>query len=176
MRKWFVPAILAVLCVAVFTSGCTFQLSRNPASLPTPTILIIPTLHPLPTLVAASTPSSTASIPPKSTPVDFCADPRPQVLINNFKNALQTSNGFCWHRSVRFTAWTCAYFAMASLSTTINKKLNCSLIQRTRLIGVAPSGLETKGSFHDVIVPTLLKVFNKDYTLDCTSAGRRRSL
>ena len=33
--------------------------------------------------------------------------------------------------------------------------------------GTAPSGLETKGSFNDAIVPVLLKVFNKDYTLDC---------
>ena len=33
--------------------------------------------------------------------------------------------------------------------------------------GAAPSGLETKGSFNEVIVPALLKVFNKDYILDC---------
>jgi len=69
MRKWFAPAILAVLCVAVFTSGMYIPVIPQSASLPTPTILIIPTLHPLPTLVAASTPSSTASIPPTSTPL-----------------------------------------------------------------------------------------------------------
>ncbi len=34
--------------------------------------------------------------------------------------------------------------------------------------GAAPvTGLETKGSFAEVTVPALLKVFNKDYTLDC---------
>lgn len=169
MRKWFAPAILAVLCVAVFTSGCTFQLSRNPASLPTPTILIIPTLHPLPTLVAASTPSSTASIPPTSTPVDFCADPQPQALINNFKSALQTSNGVLFGSLVSPIHGMDVRLFRNGLVVNYDQQEAQLLFDSTDKIdwGAAPSGLETKGSFHDVIVPTLLKVFNKDYTLDC---------
>ena len=62
--------------------------------------------------------------------------------------------------------------------TMINNKLNCSLIQQNRIDwAAAPSGLETKGSFNEVIVPALLKVFNKDYTLHLrSSAGWRRNL
>ena len=34
--------------------------------------------------------------------------------------------------------------------------------------GIAPgSGLETKGSFHELFIPALLDVFNKNYTLTC---------
>ena len=102
MRKYINPVALAVLCIAAVTSGCTLQLSRNPTSLPTSTILAMPTLTPPPTLVVtnpvvASTPTLTTSVPIISatqiSPADFCADHQPQALINNFKNALQTSNG-----------------------------------------------------------------------------------
>ena len=44
--------------------------------------------------------------------------------------------------------------------------------------GSAPaSGLKTKGSFHELIVPALLDVFNKNYTLSCNqNTGRRDNL
>ena len=56
------------------------------------------------------------------------------------------------------------YSAMARRQLRSNSGLNCSLIQRTTdLTGVQRlSGLETKGSFNEVIVPALLKVFTKD--------------
>ena len=171
------PVALAVLCVAVITSGCTFQLSRNPASLPTPTILTIPTLTPPPTLVATNTAVATP-IPATSgssisttqiSPDDFCADPQPQALINNFKSALQTSNGTLLASLVSPLHGMDARFFRNGRVVNYDQQEAQLLLDSTDSIdwGAAPSGLETKGSFTEVIVPALLKVFNKDYTLTC---------
>jgi hypothetical protein len=177
MRKYINPVALAVLCVAVVVSGCTFQLSHNPASLPTPTARTISTLTPPPTLVATNmavatmislTSAPSISATPTS-PADFCADPRSQVLINNFKSALQTSNGSL------LASLVSPVHGMDARSYRNERVVNYDQQQAQLLFdstdkidwGAAPSGLETKGSFNDVIVPALLKVFNKDYLLDC---------
>jgi len=131
-----------------------------------------------PTLVATNTVVESTQIPATSIPIisatqsssdDFCADSQPQTLINNFKSALQTSNGSL----------------LASLVSPLHG-MDARLYRNQRVVnydqqeaqllfdsmdkidwGAAPSGLETKGSFNDVIVPALLKVFNKDYILTC---------
>ena len=178
MHKQINPVALAILCVVVVTSGCSFQLSRNPASLPTPTIVTTSTLTPPPTLVATNTVVASTQIPAPSassisatqiSPDDFCADPQPQTLINNFKSALQTSNGI-------FLASLVSPLHGIDVRDFRNGQIMNYDQQQAQLLfdstdridwGAAPSGLETKGSFNDVIVPALLKVFNKDYTLDC---------
>ena len=176
MRKWFTPVVLAVLCVAVFTSGCTFQLSRNPASLPTPTILTISTLTSPPTMVATDTvhppipTTSTSSVSATQiSPADFCADPQPQALINNFKSALQTSNGSLLASLVSPLHGMDVRLFRNGPVVNYDQQHAQLLFDLTDKIdwGAAPSGLETKGSFNDVIVPALLKVFTKDYALDC---------
>jgi len=178
MRKYINPVALAVLCVAVFTSGCTFQLSRSSATLPTPTILTTSTLISPPTLVATNTVVASTQIPATSassvsatqiSPADFCADPQPQGLINNFKSALQTSNGSLLASLVSPLHGMDARLYRNERVVNYDQQEAQLLFDSTDKIdwGAAPSGLETKGSFNDVIVPALLKVFNKDYTLDC---------
>jgi hypothetical protein len=177
MRKYINPVALAVLCVVVVTSGCTFQLSRNPASLPTPTILITSTLPPPPTLVATDTaiailistsPTSSNSATQISL-ADFCADHQPQALINNFKSALQTSNGSLLASLVSpLHGLDVRDFRNGQIMNYDQQQAQLLFDSTDRIDwGAAPSGLETKGSFNDVIVPALLKVFNKDYTLTC---------
>lgn len=177
MRKYIYPVALAILCVVVVTSGCTFLLSRNPASLPTPTVLPTSTLTSPPTLVAMDTVVATliptTSVPIISTtqvsPDDFCADLQPQVLINNFKSALQTSNGSLLASLVSPLHGMDVRLFRNGLVVNYDQQEAQLLFNSTDQIdwGAAPSGLETKGSFNDVIVPALLKVFNKDYLLDC---------
>ncbi len=178
MRNYIDPVALAVLCVAVVASGCTFQLSRSPASLPTPTTLTTSTLTSPPTLVAtnsvvASTPISTTSASSISatptSPADFCADSQPQALINNFKSALQASNGSLLASLVSPIHGMDTRLYRNGLVVNYDQQHAQLLFDSTDRIdwGAAPSGLETKGTFNQVIVPALLKVFNKDYMLDC---------
>jgi hypothetical protein len=169
MRKRLVSAAWAVLCIALMTSGCALRLSGSPAPASTSTILIIPTLLPPPTLVVASTPTPTASIPPTSTPVDFCADPQVTTLIGNFKSALQTSNGVLFASLVSSIHGMDVRLYRNGPVISYDQQHAQLLLDSTDNVdwGAAPSGLETKGSFQEVIVPALLKVFNKDYMLDC---------
>ena len=177
MHKRINPVALTILCVVVVTSGCTFQLSRNPASLPTPTILITSTLTPPPTLVATntaiatliSTSSASSNSATQISLADFCADPQPQALINNFKSALQTSNGSLLASLVSPLHGMDARVYRNERVVNYDQQQAQLLFDSTDKIdwGAAPSGLETKGSFKDVIVSALLKVFNKDYTLTC---------
>ena len=189
MHKYTNPAVLAVLWVLVITSACTLRLSNQPAPLPTPAAESIVTLTPLPTfaanppVVSSPTPLGSTSIPITSlpptavpvsaatqiSPADFCADPQPRVLIDNFKSALQTSDG------PLFASLISPIHGMEARLYRNGRVVNIDLQQARTLFdstdridwGAAPSGLETKGSFKGVIVPALLKVLNGDYLLAC---------
>jgi hypothetical protein len=171
MRKYIHPVALAVACVALIASGCTLQLSSNPPSLPTPSIITVPTLTPPPTLVATLIPTTSVSSisTTQISPDDFCADHQPQVLINNFKSAVQISNGTLLASLVSPRHGMDVRLYRNERVVNYDQQKAQSLFDSTDSIdwGAAPSGLETKGSFTEVIVPALLKVFNKDYTLTC---------
>lgn len=101
---------------------------------------------------------------------DYCADPQPLALINRLKTALQTSDGE----------------ALASLVSPVHG-MQARLFRNGRILnydqhqakflfvssdvvdwGAAPaSGLETKGSFRELLVPALLDVLSKTYFLRC---------
>jgi hypothetical protein len=175
MRKHLNPAAPAILCIAVITSGCTLRLSNGQASLPMPS--------PLPTravdsTMAAPTPIPTASTSPTPTPVftatptslpDFCDDPRPKVLIDNFKSALQTSDESLFASLVSPDHGVEVRLFRNGPVFNYDQQHARLLFDSTDRIdwGTSPSGWETKGSFNDVVVPALLKTFNKDYMLDC---------
>ena len=178
MRKYIHPVALAVACVALITSGCTLQLSSNPPSLPTPSVLTVPTLTPPPTLVATNSavatpiPATSASIisATQISPDDFCADPQPQVLINNFKSALQTSNGTLLASLVSpLHGMDVRDFRNGQIMNYDQPQAQY-LFKSTYVVdwGVSPANsLEAKGPFQKIILPALLKVLNKDYTLTC---------
>jgi hypothetical protein len=190
MRKHLVLLALLILSVVV-TAGCALRLYNSPASLPTATtVSSLPTS--LPTLASLATPTvvtpgslPTTSVPPTSailpsitpstlatqiSPADFCADPQARILINNFKAALQASNATLFAPLVSPLHGMDARLYRNGRVVNYDAQHAQFLFDSTYVVdwGAAPgSGLETKSSFHQVILPALLKVFNKDTTLDC---------
>ena len=164
---------LAVMCMAVIASGCALRLSNAQAPLPTPS--------PSPTPAAHNTAAATkpiASTSPTITPVvsetptslpDFCSDPQPRALIDTFKSALQTSNESLFASLVSpLHGLEVRLFRNGPVFTYDQQQARLFFDSTDRMDwGAAPSGWETKGTFNEVILPALLKVFTKDYLLDC---------
>ena len=103
-------------------------------------------------------------------PSNFCTDAQVTALINSFKSALQTSNGDLLASLVSPTHGMEARLFRNGRTVTYDQTHAKFLFDSTYVVswGLASgSGLETKGSFHELIVPGLLDVFNKNYTLTC---------
>lgn len=103
-------------------------------------------------------------------PATFCADAGPTALITALQSALQTSNG------PGLAALVSPASGMEVRRWRDGRVVNYDqahakfLFESTFQVkwGPAPgSGLETEGSFHEVILPAWLKVFNTTYTLAC---------
>ncbi|MBI2758682.1 MAG: hypothetical protein HYX49_08400 [Chloroflexi bacterium] len=194
MRKsqWILPVVLLIF---VGISGCSFPLASRPAALFTPTVLVVPTLTPstlLPGSLTAipltpNTPASTTltalpltflpitpNLPAPLTqppPPAFCADSQVTALIDSFKNALQTSNGGLLASLVSPVRGMDARYYRDGRVINYDQRHAKFLFESTYDVfswGDAPgSGLPTKGSFHEIILPALLDVFNRNYTLTC---------
>jgi len=101
---------------------------------------------------------------------DFCIDGQTQSLINSLKNALQTSNGDLLASLVSPAHGVDVRFYRAGRVVNYDQTHAKFLFVSTYSVdwGLAPgSGLPTKGSFHEVVVPGLLDVFTRSYTLKC---------
>lgn len=185
---------LLMVSILLGTSGCTLSLAKP---LPTPTVLVIPTLTPLPLTTAPPTPTAIpitpniptftpltslpfAPLPPtrvptsvpatQAPPVNFCADGQAAALINNFKTALQTSNGELLASLVSPAHGMDARLYRDGRVVNYDQAHAKFLFESMYQVnwGAAPaSGLETTGSFHEVILPPLLDVFSRNYTLTC---------
>jgi len=174
-------SIMIVLLISfVLLSACA---SPNPATptlalLPTATPLqtsgtLIPTVTPdlsLPTSISSTAiPTLTSSIP---SPVasNICADPQVTALIDSLKTAVLTSDGSLLSSLV--SPQRGLDVANFRDGTVINYRPDQAkfLFETTFEAnwGPAPGSGEDKiGSFHDVIVPELVKAFNQQYTLHC---------
>ncbi len=103
-------------------------------------------------------------------PAAFCADQQATTLINNLKSALQTSNGTLLASLVSPTHGMDARLYRNGRIVNYDQQHAKFLFETTYSVdwGPAPgSGQETLGSFHEVIIPDLLDVFSKSYTLTC---------
>ncbi len=170
-------------------------LPTQPTKMPSsPTANIVPTIIPataFPTLTALPTQptkmpaSPTSGILPSSIPAiavpvtssvtkaplsDYCLDKQATALITSFKSSLQSANGSL----------------LASLVSPVHG-MDVRLYRESRVVnydqahakflftstfqedwGRAPaSGVDIKGSFHQLIVPDLLEVYDLNYTLSC---------
>ncbi len=188
-----VKKLLPVLAVLLL-SACTLPQS-SPA--PTPTIFFIPTFAastPTPGIPVLATPTIsfptgvfvtgsptssvvTTQLPPVTSggvtqvpPATFCADSGPTALIASLQSALQTSNG------PALAALVSPASGMEVRRWRNGRVVNYDqahakfLFESTFQVkwGAAPgSGLETPGSFHEVILPAWMKVFSTTYTLAC---------
>ena len=111
--------------------------------------------------VTAATPAGTSSV---------CSDPQVTALIDSFKNAVLSSDGLLLSSLVSPTrGMDVAYFRDGTVITYTPEHAKF-LFETTFEVdwGAEPgSGLPKKGSFHDVVVPELVKAFNQPYTLHC---------
>ncbi len=100
----------------------------------------------------------------------FCADSQPTALINSLKTALQTGNGSLLASLVSPTHGMDARLYRNGRIVNYDQTHAKFLFESTYSLdwGPAPgSGMETMGSFHQTIIPDLLAVFSKNYTLTC---------
>lgn len=177
--------IVPLLCLILLSAtACTVPLYTSPSA--TPTKVVRRTKTPPPLASALASPIATAaestnppttvpagtSLPPTvaATAVGFCADAQPTALINSLKSALVTSDGALLASLVSPNHGMDARFYRYGRIVNYDREHAKFLFETTYVVnwGPAPgSGLDTKGSFHDVFVPALLDVLNKNYTLTC---------
>ena len=174
--------ILSTLLIGlVFLSACV------PSSAATPT-LALPASATLATLsastaIATGTPilltntpngsvGSTAvpTLTPPPVTADICADPQVTTLINSLKTAMLNADGPLFSSLVSPTrGLDAANFRDGNVINYTPEQAKF-LFETTFEVnwGPAPgSGADKIGSFHDVVVPELVKAFNQPYTLHC---------
>ena len=150
-------ASAATAAVVSATSPSFPTLAANPAS-PAGTQVFVTQM--------AVTQVAATQVPPAT----FCADSQVTTLINSFKSALQSSNGTQLASLVSPTHGMDARLFRDGTVVNYDQQHAKFLFETTFVVdwGAAPaSGLETSGSFHELIIPALLDVFNKTYTLTC---------
>jgi len=105
-------------------------------------------------------------------PATFCADVRLNTLLTNFGNTLTTSNGETLASLVSPAHGMAVRLWRYSDPIIFDQDHARWVFDSTYSHdwGAAPgSGLETTGSFHEMVLPKLLDVFNSSYTLSCNS-------
>jgi len=168
-----IKKISLVLLVGIYLlTGCTMSKSANPTppqsdsatsglfSTETPLPLLLPTLTPV------FTPTATP-IPPVAPAV--CTDPAVMSLIDSLKTSMLTADGELLGSLVSPNGMEVRYFRNGNVVTYT--PYQASFLFETTFEanwGNDPaSGLEKIGSFHDVIVPDLVSIFNQSYTIQC---------
>jgi hypothetical protein len=149
----------------VLLAGCASPAAQATATLPvTPTLFFIPQATAQPP--AGATPGLTA-LPVPST---ICVDPQVTALIDSFKTAVLTSNGALLSSLVSPSRGMDVAFFRDGTVITYDQSHAKFLFETTFQLdwGADPgSGAPKRGSFHDVVVPELVRIFNEPYTLHC---------
>lgn len=187
MKKQMVRLLFAAMAAGLLSS-CTLSLYTKPAPTATPRILILPTLTRTPAALATPTVVTPTTLPPNIIPTtavpgitsvppvaqvpsaSFCADGQVTTLIGNFKAALQASNGELLASLVSPVHGMEARYLRDGRVVNYDAAHAKFLFASTFQVdwGNEPgSGLPKIGSFHEVILPALLAVFNREYTLYC---------
>ena len=166
--------VIGVL-VTLLLAGCNIFGSK---ATPTPALVQAPlvfltteTPSPIPIPVITGTPIFT----PTATPIppiagNFCTDPQVTTLIDSLKASMLSRNGSLLSSLVSPNGMEVRYFHNTAEPMKYSAYQANFLYETTYVAdwGTAPgSGLEKKGSFHEVIVPDLIKIFNEPYTLQC---------
>lgn len=177
-------ALLASCLILLGSTACSipgaFGPSPTPTARPKPTrtATLAPAAAASPTAQLAVMPSPTAA-PQTAVPAGtltpapqsgFCSDSQVGVLIGNFKSAVLTSNGPLLASLVSPAHGMDARLFRNGRVVNYDAEHAKFLFTSTFVVdwGLAPaSGLDTQGSFHDLIVPALVDVFSRSYTLSC---------
>jgi len=171
MNIKILPAFLPGLILLV---GCASSATQAPA---TPTFLALPTstlfigTQPSLTLTPGAitpAPGVTGSAPPN--PSTICTDPQVTPMIDSFKSAILTSDGPLLSSLVSPSRGMDVAFFRDGTVITYKPEHAKFLFETTFEVdwGAEPgSGAAKRGSFHDVVVPELARIFNQPYTLHC---------
>jgi len=163
---------------ALMTVILTACVSPATASTPTPLVVASPTfittalpapLTPFPT-IAGLTPGATLPVIPLPGSSNICTAPQVPALIDSLKTSMLNSDGPLLASVVsQSSGMDVSYFHNG---TVVNYQPDQArfLFETTYEVdwGVEPgSGAPKQGSFHDVVVPAMVKFFNQLYTLHC---------
>jgi hypothetical protein len=167
--------ILSVFMLSlILLAGCA-----SPATLPpaTPTFIALPT-----STLFVGTPSAVVQTPGASTPLPggsltappnpatICGDPQVTAMIDSFKKAILTSDGPLLSSLVSPSRGMDVAYYRDGTVITYQQEHAKFLFETTFEVdwGTEPgSGALKRGSFHDVVLPELVRVFNQPYTLHC---------
>src|SRR5512146_1940564 len=183
--------VCALSLMCVMATACSLPLAA-----PTATPLILPSplpttaVPPSPTALLVPTPLTASGDPVPAgsqvvvtqivvpqvaptqyvSPAEFCADAKPTTLINSLQTALQSSNGSLFASLISPVHGMEARLYRDGRIVTYDQQHAKFVFESTYSVdwGLAPgSGMMTSGAFHETILPDLLDVFNKSYTLAC---------
>jgi hypothetical protein len=164
--------LATLLLLSAVVTACGSPAAQAPATptfiaLPTST-LIVGTQSPLTPGASPVVPDGSVAAP--SNPATICNDPQVTALIDSFKSAILTSDGPLLSSLVSPSrGMDVAYFRDGTVITYRPEHAKF-LFETTFAVdwGTEPgSGQMKSGSFHDVIVPELVSIFNQPYTLHC---------
>lgn len=168
---------ILVFLMSLILSAAVVTSCGSPATPPaaTPTFLALPTSTLLLSTPSPLTPGASPGVPNGSVtapanPSTICTDPQVTTLIDSFKTAILTSDGTLLSSLVSPSrGMDVAYFRDGTVITYQPEHAKF-LFETTFVVdwGTEPgSGQMKSGSFHDVIVPELVGIFNQPYTLHC---------
>ncbi len=161
---------LVLVLVALLLTGCNIGNSADPTPTQLAPILIDFVTTETPSPIVALTPIFTATatpIPPVAQTV--CADPLAVALIDSLRTSMLSADGVLLSSLVGPNGMEVRYFRDGT-AITYSPYQAGFLFETTFQAnwGSHPaSGLEKVGSFHEVVVPDLVKIFNQPYTLHC---------
>jgi hypothetical protein len=172
-RFWLVSWIALTLTACTLpTDGTPLPSTPVPATvtqiIPPAVTQILPTTAPNP-FTAIPSPIPATALPAS---LDICTDPQATTLLASFKTTILTSDGALLGSLVSPTHGMDARYFRNGKVVNYDQEHARFLFETTYQVnwGIAPgSGLDTVGSFHELIVPDLLKVFGQTYTLKCNN-------
>ena len=176
-----------ITTVVTILAACAPSATQAPAATPSPILFANETLPVIssPTASIATSVADTAvpatggettTVPEAtstSAPVssaDFCKDPQVTALIDSLKKAITTNDGALLSSLVSPSSGMDVAFYHKGNVVNYDQEHAKFLFETTYEAdwGAQPaSGEEKVGSFHDVVVPELVKSFGQPYTLYC---------
>src|SRR5512138_3163856 len=179
------PAL--VLAVVIFLAACAPSATQAPAATPSPILFateilpvissptasistpVVDTAVPTTGAETASAPVTTSTTAPVSS-AEFCNDSKVTALIDSLKKAITTNDGALLSSLVSPSSGMDVAFYHNGTVVNYDQEHAKFVFETTYEAdwGAQPaSGEEKVGSFHDVVVPELVKSFNQQYTLYC---------
>lgn len=134
------------------------------AGSPTPFPLTLEAVTPLPGVVTATPAPGTTSA------ANICTDPKVMALIDSFEKAMLTADGDLMSSLISPTRYMDVAFFRDGTVMTYTPEQAQVFFETTFEAdwGAAPGSGETvTGSFHEVVVPEIVKALNQPYTPYC---------